>query len=151
MRFLKELKKFFTKESFIVALVVLIISFIIQSYISDRNVENKILQIDEYNLGVACLILKSVKDEKGMPTLQYDTMIYKQNLDFIHNRHRNIQVSMLKNISFMEASNKMIEGGLFGFHANKSEIREKLASLAKDIMQNIKSYDIRISEIECDY
>lgn len=151
---------FLKKESFAIALiaaliaafVVLIVSFTIQGYILREKAENKILMIDEYNLGVACLILKSIKETGGMPVQQYNTAVYEQNLSFIFDCHRDTEIFILSNISMMSTSNKMMEGNFFGYtDINKSEIQEKISKLAKDIIKNIKSYDVRVSEIECEY
>lgn len=147
------IKRFLTKESLFIALLSIWITFTIQVRINSSKSENKILQIDEYNLGVACLIIKSSDNssEKEIPIYQYDTILYKENLDFIYGKHRDLQVLILQNIAFMESSNLITQAGLLGMRTDIQEIKDKLKFLGGKIIENIKEYDIRLELINCDH
>jgi len=159
MKVLKKLKKFFTKEAVILALIVLILSISVQFYINGCNKkddvinkENKILQIDEYNLGIACLTMKSIANEGEIPFLQYDINMYKENLDFVNTLSRSTQMSILKNMAWMNSSNMMMRRNALSSSSDdqKEKMKNNLLEQARDVIRDIKGYDARLSEIECD-
>ncbi|MDP3244773.1 MAG: hypothetical protein Q8M83_03910 [bacterium] len=122
-----------------------------------RNSEAKIIGIDEYNYGVACLIKNTyLKDHKNL-LVKYDTNIYKDNFDFLGSKNRETQIQIKQNITYMETSNKMmdvlLEKDVFFNTPNSSsleEIKNKLMSNADLILQNIHKYDRALDLIKCE-
>lgn len=162
-KFLKWLSASFNKETFKEGLFFMITGNLILAFIigfsiyfyekrdTSRDKEAKILQIDEYNLGIACLTKKYYKQNLGVIAGKYDTQTYKENFDFINQKSRATQESILQNIAYMEGANIMLEIVLRDPEGlEPAGIGKKIYDNADNIEKNLRKYDLRIKDTNCE-
>lgn len=117
-----------------------------------RKKEASLLQIDKYNLGVACLLQKGLR-LGNLLALKYDTQVYKENSDFINDQYGLLQEKILLNIAYMEASNTMVNL-LYQDRTNLKlaknvELARNILLNAEKIFKNITEYDSKVADIKC--
>lgn len=151
-------KDAFKEELFLAIISNLIFAFIVglsiygyQSWKSHKDKEWKILQIDEYNLGIACLTKRAYKQNFGMLAGKYDSQVYKENFDFISNRSRKLEELILENITYMDSSNIMLDIALKNYpNLAPKELGGKIYTIADKVEKNIREYDVRVREAKCE-
>lgn len=128
---------------------ILVVFTAVLIWLPDYNQKTKFFQIDRYNFTLACYFTGF--EQTGVPAWQYETQIYSENADFWSTFNKENQKILFKNIALMKMSNNMIDAGLNDPHNIEltQEVVRKIKPIAKEIMNNMKKYDEKLTATQC--
>lgn len=109
---------------------------------------DEIRQINQYNYLVACRALRDTIIHDGMPTVTYDTAVYKGALDFIGKLPVDGQLRFQTILAEMDTSNAFVGAGI-AQPAAQQEARFKVVRAAERLAVLLPAFDGRLKGRSC--